>query len=154
MQNGNLELVPLDVSNWRAALQVKSTPEQLAYVADFEPVVLVILAKSYVRPGNLDWYPLAIKLNDDIVGLVALAHKREICKLYHLVIDAKKQGQGLGKASMEAIVDYIRKNLVQCKTVSLTVHPNNHVAKQLYFSYGFQTTGALQDSEPVLEYVL
>jgi len=154
MQNAKLQLVPLDVSNWRNALQVRTTPKQLAYVADFEPVALVILAKSYVRPGNLDWYPLAIMLDNEIVGVVALAHNSEHCMLYHLVIDSSKQGQGLGKASIAVIVDYIRENFSRCNTVSLTVHQDNHLARHIYLSFGFQTTGKMRDFESVLEYVL
>ena len=55
-----LELAPIDQHNWRAALAVEVTSGQLAFVAGYQPVALVILAKAYVRSGDLGWEPLAI----------------------------------------------------------------------------------------------
>jgi len=147
----DVKLAPLDKTNWRSALKVKTTSAQLQYVADYEPVALVILSKSYVRAGNVDWYPFAITLNKSIVGVVAITYSANRCSIFHLVIDCLKQGQGLGKASVVKIVEHIRLTWPKCKTVKLTVHPNNEIAKTVYCSCGFIATGEIQDSEPVFE---
>ncbi len=99
MLPNDLALVPISNLNWRKTLQVRTTPNQLKFVADFEPVALVILSKSYVRAGNVDWHPLAITADDATIGVVALTHQKTRCEIFHLVIDCDLQGRGLGKDS-------------------------------------------------------
>lgn len=113
--------------------------------------MLVILSKSYVRAGNVDWYPFVITLNESIVGVVAITHSENRCTIFHLVIDRLMQGQGLGKASVTKIIEYIRLTWPKCKAIALTVHPHNVIAKAVYRSCGFIATGEMQDSEPVFE---
>lgn len=45
-------LEPIDARNWRESLGVRVAEEQLRFVADHQPVALVILAKCYVQPGG------------------------------------------------------------------------------------------------------
>lgn len=71
-----LRLAPIDQRNWRAAVAVRVSPDQVRLVAGHQPVALVILAKAYVRPGDLDWEPLALTAAASVVGVVALAHAR------------------------------------------------------------------------------
>ncbi len=154
MPFNDIKLVPIDKTNWRSALAVKTTHSQLEFVADHEPVALVILSKSYVRAGGVDWYPFTITLNDTVVGVVAITHHAKRCGIFHLVIDSQKQGQGLGKASVKKIVEYIRLTWPECKAVELTVHPRNKIAKTVYCSCGFIDTGEMRDEEPLYELVL
>src|SRR4051812_28582353 len=51
------ELVEIDVSNWRRALAVEVRADQVRFVADHQPVALVILSKCYVRPDGQTWTP-------------------------------------------------------------------------------------------------
>jgi len=95
----HLRLVPLDLHNWRASLAVEVLADQLRFVAGYQPVALVILAKAYVRPGDLDWEPLALITKGSVVGVVALAHSPTRTELLHLAIDADTQGRGLGSAA-------------------------------------------------------
>jgi diamine N-acetyltransferase len=145
-----VRLTTIDRSNWREALQISVHPDQLHFVADHQPVALVILAKSYIRPGDVDWVPHAIvDDNDTMVGLVALAHDASTCEIHHLVIDAPLQGQGLGRAAVGAIIEQLRQRAPTCRTLTLTVHPDNHQAQRLYRSAGFAPTGAVRHDEPV-----
>ena len=153
MRGSELRLEPIDKSNWRSALQVRTTPEQLEFVADYEPVALVILAKSYVRAGGFDWQPFAIKAQDVILGVVAIAIQEDRCEIYHLVIDYRQQGRGLGMKATNLVIEHIRTTWPQITKVSLTVHPRNEVAEHIYMSNGFSKTGEFADSEPVLELV-
>lgn len=154
MPSIDVKLTPLDNTNWRNALKVKTTNAQLQYVADHEPVALVILSKSYVRAGNVDWYPFVITLNESTVGVVAITHSANRCSVFHLVIDCLMQGKGLGKASVAKIIEYVRLTWPKCKAITLTVHPHNAIAKAVYRSCGFIATGEMQDSEPVFELTL
>lgn len=151
--NGEVSAVglePVVAENWRRALLVTVRPEQLAFVADHQPVALVILAKSYVRPGGRQWEPLAIVDEvGNIVGLVALAHSGTSTEMLHLAIDAASQGQGLGTAAVDAIIGYVHRGRPSCRELTLSVHPDNELAQHVYRSAGFEPTGALRDGEPL-----
>ena len=144
-----LHLEALDRSNWRRALEVRTAPGQLKFVADHEPVALVILAKCYLRPGDLEWEPFGIYADDSMVGIVALAWSGEACEIYHLVIDRAHQGRGLGKAAMQMIVEWVRRERPACRSLRLTLHPENERARRLYTSVGFVPSGEDRQGEPL-----
>lgn len=149
-----MQLVAIDASNWRAAARVTVTDDQLAFVAAYQPVALVILAKSYVRAGGWAWDPLAV-VDDDgaIVGVAALAARSpSSVELFHLAIDQAAQRRGLGTTAVELAV---RRAIEQGFAVmELTVDPHNETARQLYERVGFVATGATRDGEPVLRRLL
>lgn len=123
--------------------------DQTRFVADHEPVALVILAKSYVRPGDMDWRPYVIMHGDLCVGLLALAFSESACELYHLAIDADRQRQGFGTAAMAAVVQTVEREHPTCRELSLTVNPENLVAQALYRAHAFQPSGETRHEEPV-----
>lgn len=142
-------LAPIDLSNWRAALAVQVTPEQLRYVAGYQPVALLILAKAYVQPRGLFWEPLAVTAAGSVVAVVALAHASRYSELLHFVVDAPRQGAGIGSAAVELLVAHIVRTRPDAQDVRLTVHPDNEGAQRLYQSRGFLPTGAVRNGEPV-----
>lgn len=144
-----LRLARIDQHNWRAALAVRVTPDQLRYVAGYQPVALVILAKAYVRPGDLEWEPLVITAGDSAVGVVALAHARTHTEMLHLVVDVSKQEQGVGSAVVDLLLAHVAETRPGAEDVRLTVHPENERAQRLYRSRGFSPNGEVQDGEPV-----
>jgi diamine N-acetyltransferase len=109
----------------------------------------VILAKAYVRPGDLDWEPLALTAADSVVGVVALAHARTHTELLHLAIDVSKQGRGVGSAAVELLVAHVAETRPSSQEVRLTVHPDNARAQRLYRSRGFLPNGQVRDGEPM-----
>ena len=144
-----VRLVPVDRSNWRAATAVAVTPKQLRFVADHQPVALVILAKSFVRSGGLEWEPLAIIDEDErIVGVLALAHGGSAAEIFHLAVDAPLQGRGIGAAALQSIVGWTRRRRPEARTLVLTVHPENERARRLYTTAGFAPTGEFRHGEP------
>ena len=86
-----VRLRPIDGSNWRESLAVEVTAEQLRFVADHQPVALVMLAKAYVRPGGFDWWPLSIHREADgaLVGVGELVVGAPSLRLVHLAIDRR-----------------------------------------------------------------
>lgn len=144
-----VQLAPIDQHNWRAALAVQVTADQLPYVAGHQPVALVILAKSYVRPGGLDWEPLAVTANGSVVGVVALAHARTHSEVFHLAVEVSRQRQGVGLAAVDALVAYVAATRPDAEQIRLTVHPENEPAQRLYRSRGFLPNGEIRDGEPV-----
>ncbi len=144
-----LRLARIDQHNWRTALAVNVTSAQLQYVAGYQPVALVILAKAYVRPGELDWEPLVVTAGASAVGVVALAHARTHTEMLHLVVDVSKQGQGVGSAVVDLLLAGVAETRPGAEDVRLTVHPENERAQRLYRSRGFSPTGEVRDGEPV-----
>lgn len=142
-----LRLEMLDRSNWRRALAVRTAPGQLKFVADYEPVALVILSKCYLRPGGLLWEPLGIFSGDEAVGIAALTWDADTCRLYHLVIDRGWQRRGAGMAALELILAYVWESAPDCQSVTLTMHPRNEAARALYKKAGFEATGEERDGE-------
>lgn len=146
------ELVPLDADNWRTTLEVRTRPDQLPFVASYEPVALVILAKAYLGAAGLRWHPFAVKRGDGFVGVVALAHPEppDDCEIFHLAIDAAHQKQGIGRAVLGLAEDWVRRELPDCRRLSLAVHPDNRVARRLYESAGFEPLGIVRDGEDLM----
>lgn len=123
--------------------------DQLRFVADHEPVALVILAKAYVRPGGLDWQPYVVMHGDLCIGFLALAFSESACELYHLAIDVDWQSRGFGTAALATVVQMAQREHPECRELSLTVNPENIVAQALYRTRGFHASGETRHGEPV-----
>lgn len=144
------ELEVIDASNWRQALAVEVRSDQLHFVADHQPVALVILAKCYVRPDGQTWTGYLGLHDREPVGVAAVAWQGYEAHLRHVAIDHRQQGQGLGRKLVEAVLAAISRNMTGCRSVIVTTHPQNEVALSLYESAGFRRTGAKVGIEPVL----
>ena len=144
-----LGLTPIDRHNWRAALDVRVTPEQLPFVAGHQPVALVILAKAYVGADDLDWEPLAVTQGGSVVAVVALAHAVTHTEMLHLAVDAPRQGLGLGTVTVALLVAHVRRTRPDAREIRLTVHPDNQRAQRLYAGRGFLESGESRAGEPV-----
>jgi diamine N-acetyltransferase len=142
-------LVPITRDNWRRALEVRVAEGQLPYVADSEPVALVILAKAYLRVADLDWWPLLVEADGTAVGVAALVDERarhDRLALFHLVVDRHHQRRGLGRAAVRALVALAGAD-PRCQRLRLTVVPDNRVAVALYRSEGFRDDGLDAEGE-------
>ena len=149
MGGDGFSLASIDEHNWRAALAVTVTPAQLRLVAGHQPVALVILAKAYVRPAGLAWEPLAVSRGEALVAVAALAHASAHSELFHLVVDVDSQGQGVGSAAVQLLVEHVRSTRPEAQDLRLTVHPENEAAQRLYRKHGFSPTGEVRDNELV-----
>ena len=144
-----VELVPITRDNWRAAVGVRVAEGQLPYVAAYEPVALIILAKAFLRVADLDWWPMLITEDGKPRGVVALVDERgprSGLAIFHLVIDRDQQRRGYGRAALQAIVS-LAERTQGCERLSLTVHPENSVAIALYRSQGFVDDGVAEDGD-------
>jgi ribosomal protein S18 acetylase RimI-like enzyme len=144
------ELVEIEESNWRRALEVEVRADQVPFVADHQPVALVILSKCYVRPDGQTWTPYLALDDEESVGVVAVASEGDHAHLRHFAIDHRRQGEGLGRMLLDAVVAAISRSQPMCRSVIVTAHPENEIALSLYLSAGFRRTGAFAGVEPVL----
>lgn len=150
----NVHLEHIDRSNWRQAINIRSTPEQVEFVMEFEPVALQILAKAYIGEGGLKWEPMAIYDGDVMVGIFALAHGEDECQVFNFLIDQSFQGSGYGTAAMNAVVDRIRDRHPDCRAITLTANAKNVRAQNFYRSNGFIATGKERVGGPIWKFEL
>ncbi len=149
----SLELI--DASNWRDALEVRVADDQLAFVADYQPVALVILAKCFVGPGGRRWEPLLVRDKQrDVVGVLALTHGANDCELRNFAIDVGRQGKGLGVAAVRAVLGRVHQLESDCRNVTVSAHPDNHVAYRVYQAAGFVRAEEDRAGEPVWNYTI
>lgn len=149
-----MRLAPIDASNWRDATGVTVEDEQLRLVAAWQPVALVILAKSYVGDGGQRWDPVVIHDDADrIIGVAGIAvDARGHGELFHLAVDRSAQGRGLGGRAVGLIIERVTSH--GARHLELTVHPDNAVAQRLYRRAGFEPTGRERHGEPVWRLLL
>lgn len=143
----------IDESNWREALDVRVHDDQLAFVADHQPVALVILAKCFVRPGGRRWEPLLVRDRHGVaVGVLALEHGAAGCELRNFAIDARRQGEGLGTAAASAVIQRALQGKSDCEELLVSAHPKNHAAHNAYSTAGFARTDEIRNGEPVFRF--
>lgn len=141
----NVSLERIDATNWREALEVRVADEQLPFVADHQPVALVILAKSYIQLGGHRWEPLLIGTDAGaVVGVLALEHKpAEPCEIRNFAIDIRSQSRGIGTAATRAVISRAARGESDCVQLAVSAHPDNHAAHHVYQTAGFQWDGEL-----------
>lgn len=136
-----VKFVDVDGSNWRDVARVEVDPEQETFVAS---------AAYYMCLAHFgdDWKTLGIESEGEIVGHVmwAVDPEDDSTWLGGLLIAADHQGQGLGRAAVEAFIDRFGSNL------ALSYSPDNTVARDLYLDIGFVETGEMDDDEVVARY--
>jgi len=130
------------------ALEV--APEQRSFVADNRTSILEAYAAN---EGGGTARAFGVYAGEVPVGFVLLSYG---CKdwpdapaiahdnycIWRLMIDRRYQGQGYGKAALEAALACIRTQpFGPAESCWLSYEPENTVAKALYHAYGFRETG-------------
>lgn len=136
----HLSLQPVDRTNWRAVRDLRVADEQRAFIADPNHYLAVCC--------YTDWNPLAIRLDERIIGFLMWAVDGEdgSCWLGGIFLDAAFQGQGLGKRSVTEAIAMLRER-TGATEFALSYQPSNAVAKSLYASLGFLETGEVEEDE-------
>lgn len=156
-QNDELTMREVTRENWRATLRLAVHPEQQRFIADTVPIAAIALAKAYIRPGGLLWLPYAFYAQSQMIGFTELAYEpgsTDTYWLYHFFIDRTYQGQGYGKKALLLLLDEIKQQHAHCRSIRLTVHPDNTRAQHLYTGAGFQPTGDTMEGEPIYQLVV
>jgi diamine N-acetyltransferase len=103
------------------------------------------------------WYR-AIYLAEVPVGFVMLADQSLLhpmpenpeVKVWRLMVDAKHQRKGVGRAAMLQVIAHVRsKGLFEKLTISYV--PEEGGPEKLYLSLGFRPTGEMDEDEVVME---
>jgi diamine N-acetyltransferase len=138
-------LRPLTRDNLWAVVELKRLPGQEAFVADN----IDSIANASVEPT---WVPLAVYAGEALVGFVMYGQYPPDTGAWwviRLMIDRAQQGNGYGRAAMEAVIAMMIER-VGCAEIVTSFNPANEVAARLYTSLGFRPTGEIEDDEPLV----
>lgn len=139
-----VSIKPIDESNFLDVFHLRLGEGQEPYVS--HPIRS--LAQAYVYREQCQ--PFGIFSDDEVVGYVMVIYDYDIPEydIWHMMIDASRQGKGYGKAALELVLDYIpQKPFGDSDRVALTCHKNNTKALALYTQMGFAYTGAEDEDE-------
>lgn len=130
----------------------KVTPENLDEVLrlevkddqkSFVSSPAVSLAQAYVYSETA--FPFAVYSDRNPVGFIMLGYYEEkhYYTLWKLLIDEKYQHKGYGRKALELGISFLKEKF-HVKEIYTGVIPNNYIAKKLYISMGFVTTGNIE----------
>ena len=147
----NVTLQPINEHNFLDAFHLELAPGQEAFVSS----PIRSLAQAYVYRNQCT--PFGIYDGDTMVGYVMVIYDYDVPEydVWHLMIDARYQHRGFGRAAMEQVLAYIAaKPFGDSPRVAMTCHQDNTAALRLYESLGFAPTGARDEAEVELVRVL
>jgi len=105
------------------------------------------IAEASVFPAQ---HPLVVFHGDEPVGFCMWAKDSASGQYWvvRLMIDARFQGRGFGRAAMEKLLALMRAEGARDQ-IYVSFVPGNAVARNLYASMGFLDTGRIEDDETV-----
>jgi len=143
-----ITLREIDRDNFYDVIKLSVADEQKEFVASN----MYSLAQAKAFPECIC---LAIYHDEVLVGftMYCMDHEDQEYWIYRLMIDAKHQSQGYGKAAMELLIDRIQEDL-QHRMIYISFEPDNARARHLYEKLGFKADGRVIHGEVVykLEY--
>jgi diamine N-acetyltransferase len=101
------------------------------------------LSRAYVYSETA--YPFAIYDDDIIVGFIMMGYYevKGYYTLWEFMIDHKYQNKGYGRKALKLGLEFVRDKFGQVD-IYTGVTPGNTVAKKLYESVGFVSTGLIE----------
>jgi len=138
-----VSLRPVSRDNWRNVANLRVSETQREFVA--EPSYYLALC-CY---GN-DWQPLAICLDEKIIGFMmwAIDPADGSCWLGGIFVDQSMQKRGYGKQAIQAAIRMLN-GKYGLRDFALSYQPANLIAKRLYSKLGFIETDEWEDDEIV-----
>jgi diamine N-acetyltransferase len=121
--------------NFRECVNLKVADEQENFVA---PNVMSIAQSKIYATMTIR----AVYAGDDLVGFTMFGLDTDDNRYYlvRLMIDARFQGRGYGKAALSEIIEAM-KRIEDCGEIYLSFVDGNTAAERLYRSVGFDLTG-------------
>ena len=140
-----IELRKISYDNFESVIGLGVADGQEIFVG---PVVFA-LAEAYVYAPQL--WALAAYDGDEPVGFVMYGHQLSLdrWKVQSLIVDARYQGRGYGRAIMQAVIALMVERH-GCDEIFTGYIEGNDVARGLYESLGFRATGEVKDNETLI----
>lgn len=140
-----------------AVCRLAVKPEQQGNVAPNA----VSIAQAYFAPEA--WFR-AVMRGDELAGFVMLHDGGRTpghppgtvpeVELWRFMIDARFQGQGIGRAALQCVVAHLRDTYPRLETLRTSCVPGPASPKPFYEGFGFKATGEWDGGEEVLALVL
>ena len=146
-----INLRKITEDNFLDAFRLKLAEGQEDYVS--HPIRS--LTQAYVYRDQCQ--PFGIYTGDEMVGYVMVIYDYDIPEydIWHMMIDASKQGEGYGSAALKQVMEYIQtKPFGDSNKVTLTCNKDNPMALNLYHRAGFVETGVEDGDEVELSKIL
>lgn len=139
-----VEVVDLDADNIDEVLAVTPRDGQDRHVRS---VAWYVARSAYAKL----WTSVAFRTDDEVVGFAQWAFDPSDGShcIGAVVIDGPRQGQGVGRAGMTALIEQLR-GPPDCTVIALSVSEDNGAARGLYRSLGFVENGERVDDEIVM----
>lgn len=141
-----INLQPITKANWRAVYKLTKTltDQQRRFVADNSYSML----EALYEPDMCTAY--GVYADETPVGFLMTGYDHEAREHWidRIMIGGEHQGKGYGRAAMSLALDLFRAK-PDCDAVHISFVPENHTARRLYESFGFQDTGLIEDGEVV-----
>ena len=140
-----VELKAITEENFLEAFDLKLAPGQDEFVS--HPIRS--LAQAYVYRDQCQ--PFGIYAGDEMVGYVMVIYDYDVPEydIWHMMIDATRQGRGYGRDALDRVIEYIgTKPFGDSDRVALTCNKRNPIARKLYESRGFRASG-VEDGEEI-----
>lgn len=141
-----VRVVPVSAETRAAVLALAVQPDQLPFVGRTADS----LADVAVCQGS---EALALLLEDVVIGYVRIDRRATALgdhplaegavALRSLMIDAKRQGEGIGRRALDAIHAWVAGRHPDRERILLTVNVRNEVAVQVYRRAGYRDDGEL-----------
>ena len=139
-----VELRSITEDNFLDAFHLKLAPGQESFVS----YPIRSLAQAYVYRDQCQ--PFGIYVEGKMIGYVMVIYDYDVPEydIWHMMIDESMQGRGYGSAALDRVLAYIRtKPFGDSDRIALTCNKNNPVARKLYESKGFLSTGVEDEDE-------
>jgi diamine N-acetyltransferase len=142
-----INLKEVNKENWFEVTKLQISEEN---GKRFVVPVVYSLAESKFQTHML---PLAIYADETLVGFTMYGKDPEDNNywIYVFMIDKRHQSKGLGKASLQRLINYIC-NKHRVNRIVISHKPDNLKAARLYETVGFINTGQIIWEEIVKEY--
>lgn len=134
----DVSLRPVTRDNFEALMDLQLHPHQREFLASNS----YSIAQASFYPN---YHTRAIHAGEEVVGFmmfVVLDGDQDEAgeySIWRFMVDCRRQGQGLGRRALQALLGEIRSDPVACK-VWISYVPGNAVASNFYASFGFVET--------------
>lgn len=138
-----IELREITMENFRDCIHLSVAEDQKGFVASN----MYSLAEAKADGVS---NPLAIYADDEMVGFIMywLDSESGIGYIDRLMVDARFQGRGYGRAAMREVLQRL-KSSPRCRRIRTSYAPQNTTAEALYESLGFNKNGQIDGGEVV-----
>lgn len=132
-RNSTVTLRKITKENWRAVTELTVLDHQKDNVSSN---VMSLCESHYAE----DSWVRAIYADETLVGFIMLSiwEPEEWYAIWRFMIDHKYQGLGFGKTTVNLIINYIKKNHADAKTIRLMVNKVKELPYKFYVNLGWK----------------